>query len=41
LGIGINAAYAAIKSGEIPHLRIGDRIIVPVIALDKKLEGAA
>jgi excisionase family DNA binding protein len=41
LGIGINQAYAGIKSGVIPSLRIGKRIIVPKAALERKLEGAA
>lgn len=33
LGIGRDAAYAAAKRGEIPTLRIGRRLIVPVPAL--------
>jgi len=28
LGIGINQAYAAAKRGEIPTIRIGNRILV-------------
>ena len=39
MGIGINSAYAGIKDGTIPSLRVGDRILVPCIALEKKLAG--
>lgn len=38
LGIGRNAAYEAIKRGELPALRIGKRIIVPKAALARLLE---
>lgn len=37
LGIGRTAAYAAIKRGEIPSIRIGGIILVPKPALDKML----
>jgi excisionase family DNA binding protein len=40
LGIGINQAYDAIKSGQIPSLKIGKRIIIPRVALERKLESA-
>jgi len=30
LGIGRSAAYEAVRRGEIPHLRIGRRLLVPV-----------
>lgn len=33
LGISTPAAYAAIRRGELPHLRIGRRIVVPKLAL--------
>ncbi len=39
LGIGRNAAYAAVKRGEIPALRLGKRILVPRAALDRLLTG--
>lgn len=29
-GIGRNAAYAAVRAGEIPSLRIGGRIVIPI-----------
>ena len=40
LGIGRSAAYLAAKRGDLPTLRIGRRLIVPVAALDRLLEGA-
>jgi excisionase family DNA binding protein len=30
LGIGRNTAYDAVKRGEIPSLRLGRRLVVPV-----------
>jgi excisionase family DNA binding protein len=39
LGIGRNAAYDAAKRGEIPVIKIGRRLVVPRIALDRLLEG--
>ena len=39
LGIGRNAAYNGVKSGDIPSIKVGKRILVPVAALNKKLEG--
>ena len=40
LGLSRPSAYQAIKRGEIPYIRIGRRILVPVAALDKMLENA-
>ena len=40
LDLSLPAAYAAIGRGEIPHLRIGRRILVPVAALEKLLASA-
>lgn len=37
LGIGREAAYNAAKRGEIPTIRIGRRLLVPVLALRKML----
>ena len=37
LGIGRNQAYAAASKGQIPTIRIGKRILVPVAALDRLL----
>ena len=39
LGIGKNAAYEAVRRGEIPYIRIGKRILVPVAALERLLRG--
>jgi hypothetical protein len=38
LGIRRSAAYAAIRSGELPHIRIGKRITVPTAAIRKMLQ---
>jgi len=38
LGIGRSAAYEAAKTGEIPTIRIGRRLLVPIVALQRKLE---
>ena len=39
LGLGRNATYEAAKSGAIPTIRIGKRILVPKAALDRMLSG--
>ena len=41
LRIGINQTYEAVKRGEIPAIRIGDRWHVLAGPLKRKLEGAA
>jgi len=38
LGIGRNQAYEAARRGEIPTIKIGKRILVPVAALERKLQ---
>jgi len=40
LGISRPTAYEAIQSGEIPHIRIGRRILVPRVALETLLANA-
>ena len=40
LGIGRNTAYQAVRTGEIPSIRIGRRILVPVAAFEKMLSEA-
>ena len=40
LGIGRNAAYEAARRGDIPTIRIGRLLRVPVAALERKLEEA-
>jgi excisionase family DNA binding protein len=37
LGVGRNKAYEAARSGEIPTIRIGKRIPVPVASLERLL----
>jgi excisionase family DNA binding protein len=37
LGIGRSAAYEAVRRGEIPHLRFGRRIQIPVARLAELL----
>jgi excisionase family DNA binding protein len=37
LGIGKNSAYAAAARGELPVLKFGRRMLVPIAALNKKL----
>jgi excisionase family DNA binding protein len=39
-GLARNAAYAAAARGEIPTIKIGGRIRVPVIALERMLAAA-
>ena len=41
LGIGRNAGYEAARRGEIPTIRIGKRLLVPLPALERMLEGVA
>jgi excisionase family DNA binding protein len=40
LGLNRNAAYAAVKRGDIPSIRIGKLIRVPKVAFDRMLERA-
>jgi excisionase family DNA binding protein len=37
LGVGRNKAYEAARSGEIPAVRIGKRLLVPIVALERLL----
>jgi len=37
LGIGRNAAYDGVRSGEIPSIRVGRRFLVPTAALRRLL----
>ena len=38
LGIGRSAAYLAVRTGAIPSIRIGRRLLVPVKGLQELLE---
>ena len=40
LGIGRNTAYEAARTGEIPTIKIGTRLLVPREALERKLAEA-
>jgi hypothetical protein len=39
-GLGKNASYAAAARGEIPVIKIGSRLRVPVVALERQLAEA-
>jgi excisionase family DNA binding protein len=39
LGIGRSRCYEAARTGEIPAIRIGRRLLVPRAALERLLEG--
>jgi excisionase family DNA binding protein len=41
LGISRNTAYVAAKNGDLPTIRVRDRVLVPLAALNRMLEGAA
>lgn len=41
LGIGRSAAYQAARSGELPTVRIGKRLLVSKFALERLLDPAA
>jgi excisionase family DNA binding protein len=41
LGISRPSAYQGVRFGQIPSIRIGRRLLVPVAALDRMLNGAA
>ena len=38
LGIGRSAAYEAARTGQLPTIRIGKRLLVPMAALERFLE---
>lgn len=40
LGLSRNGTYEAIRRGELPALRIGRRVLVPLAALERMLEQA-
>ena len=40
LGIGRSGAYEAVRRGDIPTIRIGRRILIPKVALDRMLTHA-
>ena len=40
LGIGRGLAYEAMQRRDVPSIRIGGRILVPVAPLDRMMQGA-
>lgn len=38
LGIGRGSAYEAVRRGDIPSIRVGRRLVVPRVALERLLE---
>jgi excisionase family DNA binding protein len=40
LGLSRNGAYEAIARGEVPSIRIGRRLLVPRVALERMLSNA-
>jgi len=41
LGISRNTAYDAVKTGQLPTVKIGRRFLVPKAALERMLDNAA
>ena len=41
LGIGRDTAYKAVRNGQIPSIKIGNRFLIPKRRLEKLLEGGA
>ena len=39
LGISRNSAYDAARRGEIPTIRIGKHLLVPIVAFQRLIEG--
>lgn len=39
LGIGRNTAYEAVRTKQIPSIKIGSRILIPKVGLVKLLQG--
>ena len=38
LGLSRNSTYQGVFTGEIPHIKVGKRILIPRVALQKMLE---
>ncbi|MBM4463463.1 MAG: helix-turn-helix domain-containing protein [Chloroflexi bacterium] len=41
LGLSKSSVFAAVHRGEIPHIRVGKRILIPKAALERMLSEAA
>jgi excisionase family DNA binding protein len=40
LGVGRDTAYAAVRDGTLPSIRLGKRLVIPMAALEKMLADA-
>ena len=40
LGLSRNSVYQGIQTGEIPHIKIGKRLLIPRLALERMLDEA-
>ena len=40
LGLSRNSAYEAAKMGQLPTIKVGKRLLVPVVALSRMLDSA-
>ena len=40
-GLGRNSSYEAVRRGDIPVIRVGGLLRVPVIAMERKLQAVA
>ena len=38
IGVGKNTMYAAVAAGDVPHVKVGRRILIPVARLEQWLE---
>jgi excisionase family DNA binding protein len=41
LGLSRTSVYQGISTGEIPHVKVGKRILIPKVALEKLLSEAS
>jgi hypothetical protein len=41
LGLGRNASYDAAHRGDIPTIRVGGRLLVPIVQFERMLNGEA
>lgn len=41
LGLSKNSVYQACAKGEIPHIKIGKRILIPKVSLERLLSGGS
>lgn len=41
LGVSRGTAYECVKTGELPHIKLGRRIVVPMAAFERFLNQAA